>query len=197
MISLDDLLPLLPLLITTVTVVITMIAIALRRSHAASATITIIGLLIAAFVAIRMMPYTNQQITPLLVIDQFSLLFTALSCIFALFIAILSYPYFLKLDDHKEEFYLLLGIATVGSVVMVSSNHFIGLVLGLETLSMSLYGMIAYPLHSKNAAKNPLEASVKYLVLSAAASGFVLFGIALVYMQTGSLAFVQLEHGNS
>ncbi len=197
MISFDDLLPLLPLLITTATVVFTMIAIAVRRSFAASATITIIGLLVAVFIALRMMPYTNQQITPLLVIDQFSLLFTAINCIVALFIAILSYPYFLNLDDHKEEFYLLLGIATVGSIVMVSSNHFIGLVLGLETLSMSLYGMIAYPLHSKNTAKNPLEASVKYLVLSAAASGFVLFGIALVYMQTGSLAFSQLEHGSS
>ncbi len=193
MISLDDLLPLLPLLIMTVAVVVTMLVIALRRSFIATAAIMIMGLFIAAIVAVIMMPYTNQQITPLFLIDQYSLLFTAVCCIAALFIAILSFPYFFRLEDQKEEFYLLLGIATIGAIALVSSNHFIGMVLGLETLSMSLYGMIAYPLHSKNAAQHPLEASMKYLVLSAAASGFILFGLALVYMQTGSLSFSELS----
>jgi NADH-quinone oxidoreductase subunit N len=59
----------------------------------------------------------------------------------------------------------------------------------LETLSMALYGMVAYPLHSKESAKYPLEASVKYLVLSAVSSGFILFGMALLYAKTGTLAF--------
>ncbi len=197
MISFDDLLPLLPLLIATASVVLTMLAIGVRRSFIASAAITIIGLLIALIVALRMMPYTNQQITPLFIIDQYSLLFTVVSCATAVFIAILSFPYFFRLDDQKEEFYLLLGIATIGSIVMVSSNHFIGIILGVETLSMALYGMIAYPLHTKNTPKNPLEAALKYLVLSAAASGFILFGIALLYMQTGNLAFSQLSYGNN
>ena len=197
MISFDDLLPLLPLLITTVSVVLTMLAISVRRSFIVSAAITIIGLLIATIVALRMLPYTDQQITPLFIIDQYSLVFTVVSCSIALFIAILSFPYFFRLDDQKEEFYLLLGLATIGAIVMVSSNHFIGMILGVETLSMSLYGMIAYPLHSKNAAKNPLEASIKYLILSAAASGFILYGIALVYMQTGTLEFSELQFGNT
>ena len=192
MISFDDLLPLLPLLIATGSVVFTMLAIAVRRSFIVSAAITIIGLLITVIITLRMMPYTNQQITPLFIIDQYSLIFTVVSCAIALFIAILSFPYFFRLEDQKEEFYLLLGIATIGSIVMVSSNHFIGMMLGVETLSMALYGMIAYPLHCKNAAQNSLEASIKYLVLSAAASGFILFGIALIYMQTGSLSFSQL-----
>lgn len=197
MISLDDLLPLLPLLIASVTVVITMLAIGVRRNFIASAAITIIGLLLATFFALRMMPYTDQQITPLFIVDQFSLLFTAIVCAIGVFVAILSFPYFLKLEDHREEFYLLLGLATIGAIVMVSSNHFIGMILGVETLSMSLYGMIAYPLHTKNHVKNPLEASVKYLILSAAASCFILFGIALVYMQSGTLEFSQLSHGSS
>jgi NADH-quinone oxidoreductase subunit N len=197
MISLDDLLPLLPLLITTVTVVLTMLSIAIRRSFVVCAAITIIGLSIAALVALRMSAFTDQQITPLFIIDQYSLVFTVISCVAGLFVAILSFPYFLRLADQKEEFYLLLGIATVGAIVMVSSNHFISMILGVETLNMALYGMIAYPLHSKNAAKNSLEAAIKYLVLSAAASGFILFGIALVYMQTGTLEFSQLGQNNS
>ncbi|MFT4812942.1 MAG: NADH-quinone oxidoreductase subunit N [Paracoccaceae bacterium] len=192
MISFDDLLPLLPLLIVSLTVVFTMIMIGIRRSFIVSGALTILGLLLAACVAMVMLPWTNQQVTPLLIIDQYSLLFTIITCVASMFIAVFSFPYFFRLDDQKEEFYLLIGLATVGAIVMVSSNHFISTVLGLETLSMSLYGMIAYPLHSKDSANYPLEASVKYLILSACASCFILFGMALVYAQTGTLSFTSL-----
>lgn len=189
----DDLLPLTPLLIVTATSVLAMLMIGIRRSYITTASIVITGLLAATVVAGAMMSWTNQQITPLLIIDQYSLLFTLVVCAAAMLIAVLSFPYFFELDDHREEYFLLLTIATIGAVVMVSSNHFVSMVLGLETLSMSLYGMVAYPLHSKDSAKYPLEASVKYLVLSAAASGFILFGMALVYAQTGTLSFTSVR----
>jgi len=149
----------------------------------------ITGLLLATIVAAAMLPYTNQQVTPLLIVDQYSLFFTLVICALAVFIAILSFPYLFRLNDAKEEYYLLLTVATVGAIIMVSSNHFISTILGLETLSMALYGMVAYPLHCKESAKYPLEAAVKYLVLSAVATSFILFGMALLYAKTGSLAF--------
>ena len=187
--SFNDLLPILPLLIATATSVIAMMMIGIRRSYIATGSITITGLLVATLVAVSMMDLTNQQVTPLLIIDQYSLLFTVVVCASAMILAVLSFPYFVELDDQREEYFLLLTVATIGAIVMVSSNHFVSTVLGLETLSMSLYGMIAYPLHSAKSAKFPLEASVKYLVLSAAASGFILFGMALIYAQTGTLSF--------
>lgn len=190
--SFDDLLPLMPLLIVIATSVLAMLMIGIRRSYIATGTITITGLLAATLVAVSMMDWTNQQVTPLLIIDQYSLLFTVVVCASAMVLAILSFPYFFELDDEREEYFLLLTVATVGAIVMVSSNHFVSTVLGLETLSMSLYGMIAYPLHSSKSAKFPLEAAVKYLVLSAAASGFILFGMALIYAQTGTLSFASV-----
>ena len=191
-ITLADLIPLLPLLITTGTVVIAMTVIGVKRSYTLTAGITIAGLLIATLSAAYLMPSTNEQVTPLMIVDQYSLFFTVLTCATAMFIAVFSFPYLANLDDHKEEYYLLLGIATIGAIVMVSSNHFVSTILGLETLSMSLYGMVAYPVHSEKSAKFPLEASVKYLVLSAAASGILLFGIALIYAQTGTLEFASV-----
>lgn len=188
----NDLIPLLPLLIVSTTAVVAMLLIAIRRNYVATAAVSITGLLVAAITAVIMMPGTNEQVTPLLVIDQYSLFFTAVICALAMFIAIFSFPYLLNLDDTREEYYLLLVVATIGAIVMVSSNHFVSTVLGLETLSMSLYGMLAYPLHSKKSAKYPLEAAVKYLVLSAVSSGLLLFGMALVYAQTGTLAFSSL-----
>ena len=191
-ITLADLIPLLPLLITTGTVVVSMTVIGIKRDYGLTVAITIAGLLLAALSAAYLMPSTNLQVTPLMVVDQYSLFFTVVTCATAMFIAILSYPYLANLDDHKEEYYLLLTIATIGAIVMVSSNHFVSTILGLETLSMSLYGMVAYPVHAEKSARFSLEASVKYLVLSAAASGILLFGIALVYAQTGTLEFTSV-----
>lgn len=187
-----DLLPLMPLLIVTTTSVVAMLMIGIRRSYIATGFITITGLLLATLAAVSMMDWTSQQVTPLLTIDQYSLLFTVVVCASAMALAILSFPYFFELDDEREEYFLLLTVATIGAIVMVSSNHFVSTVLGLETLSMSLYGMIAYPLRSAKSAKFPLEASVKYLVLSATASGFILFGMALIYAQTGTLSFTSV-----
>ena len=191
--TLADLVPLLPLLIVSSTAVLLMLQIGIRRSHKVTVVIALSGLLLATVVAVLMMPTMNQQLTPLLIIDQYSLFFTAVCCAAAMVIVILSYPYLSRLDDDKDEYYLLLVIATVGAIVMVSSNHFVSTILGLETLSMSLYGMVAYPLHSKESAKYPLEAAVKYLVLSAVSSSFMLFGMALIYAQTGTLAFSSLD----
>jgi NADH-quinone oxidoreductase subunit N len=192
--TLADLIPLAPLLIVTITAVVAMLFVGIHRNYAITAMISVGGLFVAAVVAVVMMGGVNQQITPLLIIDQYSLFFTIVVCAAAMFVAIFSYSYFLNLDDDKEEFYLLLVVATIGAIVMVSSNHFVSTILGLETLSMALYGMVAYPLHSKESAKYPLEASVKYLVLSAVASGLILFGMALIYAQTGTLAFTSVTN---
>lgn len=188
-ITFSDLLPLLPLLIVTATAIVVMLLIGIRRSYVGTAATAITGLLIATVAAAVMLPNTSQQVTPLLIVDQYSLFFTLVICALAMFISILSFPYLFRLNDAKEEYYLLLTVATIGAIVMVSSNHFISVILGLETLSMALYGMVAYPLHSKESAKYPLEAAVKYLVLSAVATSFILFGMALLYAKTGTLGF--------
>lgn len=191
--SFSELLPLVPLLLTTVTVVLAMVLIGIRRGYTTTAAVTILGLIAALISAVVMMGDYDQQVTPLLIVDEFSLFFTALTLLIAAFGAVLSFPYLFDLDDQREEYFLLLGLATLGAVVMVSSNHFVSAVLGLETLSMSLYGMVAYPLHSREVGKYPIEASIKYLVLSAASSAFILFGMALIYTHTGTLAFVSLS----
>lgn len=169
-----------------------MLAVAWRRSHTMTCAIVIIGLLITALFAAIIQPYTEAQVTPLIMVDQFNLLFTIVICLTATCIAVLSFPYLFTLGDHKEEYYLLLGTATVGALVMVGSTHFVSAILGIETLSMALYGMLAYPLHSKESVKFPIESAIKYLVLSAVSSAFMLFGIALIYSQLGTLGFASV-----
>ncbi len=83
---------------------------------------------------------------------------------------------------------MLLATATIGAMTMASSAHFASFLLGLEILSISLYVLVGYP-EEHHA---PLEAALKYLLLSGVASTTMLFGMALIYLDTGTLEFAAL-----
>ena len=84
---------------------------------------------------------------------------------------------------HPEEYYVLLLTATLGGAALVASTHFASFFLGLEILSVSLYALIVYPIYRAQF----VEAAVKYLVLAGATSAFLVFGMALVYAETGTM----------
>src|SRR6201996_9714524 len=83
----------------------------------------------------------------------------------------------------RGEFFLLGMFSLLGQLVMISGNNFLTLYLGLELMSLSLYGAIA--LRRDAAPSN--EAAMKYYVLGALASGFLLYGISMLYGATGTL----------
>jgi NADH-quinone oxidoreductase subunit N len=74
---------------------------------------------------------------------------------------------------------------TLGMMVMVTANHMLSLYIGLEMMSLSLYAMVAFDRDSVRST----EASMKYFVLGALASGLLLYGMSMVYGATGSLEF--------
>jgi NADH-quinone oxidoreductase subunit N len=81
------------------------------------------------------------------------------------------------------EFFSLALFATLGMMVMISASHFLTLYLGLELLSLSQYAMVAMRRESVSAT----EAAIKFFVLGALASGFLLYGMSMIYGATGSL----------
>ena len=85
----------------------------------------------------------------------------------------------------KGEFYLLGLFGLLGMMIMISANSLLTMYLGLETLSLSLYALVAFDRNSAAGA----EAAMKYFVLGAIASGAFLYGISWVYGVTGSLHF--------
>ena len=86
---------------------------------------------------------------------------------------------------NREEMYLLILLSACGGLVLVTAQHMAGLFIGLELLSVPVYGMVAYAFFNKRS----LEAGIKYMVLSAAGSAFLLFGMALLYADAGTLSF--------
>lgn len=81
------------------------------------------------------------------------------------------------------EFYALALFSLLGQMVMISGNSFLSIYLGLELMSLSLYALVALRRNSVAAT----EAAMKYFVLGALASGFLLYGISMLYGATGSL----------
>jgi len=83
----------------------------------------------------------------------------------------------------KGEFYLLVLYAMLGMMVMISAANFLTMYLGLELMSLSLYGLVAIDRDSTRGT----EAAMKYFVLGALASGLLLYGMSMIYGATGSL----------
>jgi NADH-quinone oxidoreductase subunit N len=191
--SSEALVDLLQIILLTLTTVVVMLTAAFRRDHGLINSLTQAGLFASLLVFAFIDPVTPLQITPLLVVDEYSLFFSALMIICAIGITALAYPYFEKHNEQNEEFYILLLTATLGGVVLAGSNHFVSFLIGMELIGISLYAMIAYPIHAAKIAKFPLEAALKYLILSGVASGTMLFGMALIYALAGTLEFGQLS----
>lgn len=96
---------------------------------------------------------------------------------------------YLKQNDLlRGEFFLLGLFGLLGIMIMISANSMLTMYLGLETLSLSLYALVAFERNSSKAA----EAAMKYFVLGAIASGALLYGISWIYGVTGTLKFDQI-----
>lgn len=177
-----------PLLVLSAGATVLMLQITFRRAIILTATLTISILLVAACSVIPAANSVPRLVTPLLQADHMALLFCALFCIAATITAALSIGYLEQRGDQPEEYFLLLILSTLGACVLVYATHLVSLLLGMELLSVAIYALIAYP----DKSKLPLEAAIKYLVLSGAASATILFGFSLLYASTGALGFVEL-----
>jgi len=116
------------------------------------------------------------------VLDNFALFFNLVIGYATGLVLLLSMDYLRRRGQESGEFYILVLFAAVGMVIMASANDLIVIFLGLETMSLSLYVLAGF-FRSRIEAG---EASMKYFLLGAFASGFFVYGIALIFGSTGS-----------
>jgi NADH-quinone oxidoreductase subunit N len=184
----QQLIALLPLLIVGLTVVVVMLSIAWRRNHFLNATLSVLGLN-AALISLWFVGQNGaMDVTPLIRVDGYAMLYTGLVLLASLATCTFAYPWLEGYKDNKEEFYLLVLIAALGGILLAGANHLAALFLGIELISLPLFGLVGYAFRQKRS----LEASIKYTILSAVASSFLLFGMALVYANSGNLSFLAL-----
>ncbi len=183
--TVKDFLCLAPFLIIFIAPIVIMIVISVLRNYKVVYGYTLLSF-IGAFAAIFFVfPRIPQPIEPLFIIDIYSLFFLGIIYLSALLVTMLSYDYIKQLEGVREEYYLILLTSTLGASLLAVANHFILFFLGIETLSISLYILIAF----QRSRDSSIEAGIKYLILASVSSAFLLFGMALIYTAYGTMQF--------
>jgi len=153
----------------------------LFKAKKALLPITVVGLLGALAFAVCSWDM-NQAYYGMMQTDNFALAFSFLTIIGTLLIFLLTRNYFARDSEHVAEYFTLILFALAGIIIMLSYSNMSMLFIGLEIMSVSLY--ILAGIRKGDFASN--EASLKYFLMGAFSTGFLLFGITLIYGATGS-----------
>lgn len=156
-----------------------------RRTHLAYLTVT--GCLLALVSALGLWGQHEAIFSRMMVVDNYSTLFTIIFLVGTTLTALLSVDYASRMGIDRGEYYALLLFTTAGMIMMAQGLNLVMIFIGLETLSIALY-ILAGMQRQRFAS---VEASLKYFLLGAFSTGFFLYGVALTY---GATASFDLEH---
>ena len=154
------------------------------------AWVTIIGSAIALWASVEMLHagVIGNEFNGMLRVDRFSMFFNIIFLVSTILVTLISINYLDRNDKRQGEYYVLILLATLGMMLMASGNELIVVFLGLELMSLSLYVLAGY----FRSIQVSSEAGMKYLLLGAFASGFFLYGIALIYGGAGTTSIPEI-----
>ena len=184
-ISLTDLTPIIPeiiVLLTACTVLLVDLFAAKKNRSLTLAVTTIIGLLLAMYSETLLHGKDITGFYGTVVADDFSILFEFIYMSVAIITVFVSRHYIAENEMNFGEYYVLLLTAVSGMMFMTSGLDLLVIFIGLEIMSISSYILVG--MKRKVAMAN--EAALKYLLLGAFSTGFLLYGISLLYGATGS-----------
>ena len=153
-----------------------------KQSEQISFWVSIIGLTICGVISIGTFDLSGSVFNHMVNVGGTGSLFASVFVVSALLTIVLSREYLQKEHAGFGEFYLLILFATLGMMLMAAAADLIVLFLGLELMSISLYVLAGFM--RKRMTSN--ESSLKYFLLGAFATGFLLYGIALLYGASGT-----------
>ena len=181
-----DLLPLLPEITLVTTAILVMFADLFSASPHRKATVillSILGLAITFFLEIDLLGTQRQGIGEMIIADNYSIFFEMLFLILGGIVILISWHHLEMSQQGLNEFYILILFAIIGMMLTVSSQHILVIFIGIETTS--LCGYILAGIFRQNSQSS--EAAIKYLLMGAIATGFLIYGFALLYGATGNL----------
>ncbi len=183
--SMSDFTPIIPELILIFTALMVMMVDLVGtdvKYNMTSPLLTIGGFCIAIVVEIQLFGRNYVGFFDTVVADQYSILFEIIYMITGILIVMISWHYIAENNMNFREYYVLILFAVVGMMLMTSSTELLVVFIGLEIMSISSYILVG--MMRRMATAN--EAALKYLLLGAFSTGFLLYGISLIYGATGS-----------
>ncbi|MCW5197660.1 NADH-quinone oxidoreductase subunit N [Buchnera aphidicola] len=185
---------LLPFIVLIISVIINFFIIIFKRNFFLSFLVTLTSLFLSFYFIIKLNYDVDLNILYLFFLQSINFFYMFIFFCSSILTCIFSYIFLRNKNINKEEFFILLLLSNIGGYLLLLFNDMMSLFLGIELLSLPLFGMIGYV--SSQSFKN-LEASFKYFILSCLASIFLLFGIVLIYLSFGTLDFTTLISINS
>ena len=183
-----DLRPLLPMLVLAATAAIVIVLDLLppreRKDHLGfvSALGVVLTLVMTYWMTFAIGGGELRGFRGMVVLDPFALFFNIVIGYATGLVILFSMDYIRREGQEAGEFYILVLLSSLGMMLMASAGDLIIVFLGLETMSIALYVLTGFFRHRLEAG----EASLKYFLMGAFASGFFLYGIALIFGATGS-----------
>ncbi len=165
----------------------------LYKAQKALLPVTIIGLLAALGLALAQWTATDEAqpiYHGMMLFNNYSIAFSSITIVSTILILLLSRGYFERISSHVAEYYAIILFSLAGIVVMVSYYNLTMLFIGIEIMSVSLY--ILAGIKKTDFASN--EAALKYFLMGAFSTGFLLFGITLIYGAAGSFSLEAIRN---
>ncbi len=145
--------------------------------------ISLIGIVIAFFYTLPLLGSATSGFSGMFTSDGYALYFKITFLLIAFLTVLISMGYAQREGIAFGEYYALILFSTLGMMLMASGTHLVIIFLGLETMSISIYVLAGMMREDRRS----VESALKYFLLGAFATGFLVYGIALVYGATGSL----------
>ena len=145
--------------------------------------LSLIGVILAFLFVLSQMGVVKSGFADMFIADGFALFFKMIILMVSGLTLLISIGYAEREGIESGEYYTLVLFATLGMMLMASGSHLLIIFLGLETMSISIYVLAGMIRENRKS----VEAALKYFLLGAFATGFLLYGIALIYGATGSL----------
>lgn len=188
--NLQDIASLSPFLIVLIATLLVLVVESISTQFAKSYTaiISLFALALAFIASLSAPSSANALLTPWLRFDGLARLFNLFFISISMGSTLLGEAFFQRNTQSRGEYYFLLLSSLFGLMLIGSSNDFLTLFLGLETLSISLYILCNYVKKWTFSS----EASLKYFLMGSIASAILLYGIAMIYGAVGSTNFAPL-----
>ncbi|MDN3510512.1 MAG: NADH-quinone oxidoreductase subunit N [Candidatus Jettenia sp. CY-1] len=152
------------------------------------AYLSLMGIIVAAILARNSTGTTLFSFNESFAIDNYSLFFNFIFLLSTGLVILISHSYIKREEINHGEYYALILFSTIGMMLMASGADLLNIYIGLEVMSISIYILTGF----KRSKLISNEASLKYFLLGAFATGFLLYGISLVYGSTGAINLKQI-----
>ena len=162
-----------------------MLGVFIKKSFKLVSLLTILSLVFAIILVLNQPSEVVKIFNESYIIDKLSIFMKILTLLFCLFVLLSSSDYIKNNNIDKIEYPIIILASTLGMILMISSYDLIVFYLGLELQSLCLYILASFRREDVRSS----EAGLKYFVLSALASGLLLYGCSLIYGFTGSTNF--------